>query len=373
MKVLHVYKDYPPVFGGIENHVRLLAEGQARAGVEVTVLVTTGGRSSDRIENGVRVIRSRRWLALASTPIGPGVPAGMLRLDSDLHHIHMPYPPAEVAELLCRPKACIATYHSDIVRQRILGRIHRPMQARLLARVDRILVDSPPYLASSSMLAPVASKCTVVPLGIDPAPFLSRDDGRVAALRGRTDGPLVLFVGRLRYYKGVATLIRAIEDVDATLLIVGRGPMERRWRRLASASPASGRIRFLGSLDEGELAAHYQAADVAVLPSHLRSEAFGLVLVEAMTAGTPVISTELGTGTSFVNRHGETGFVVPPGDPLALAAALRELLANPELRRRFGDAARRRALECFQADRMIRETVEIYRDVLRRRHPRAAR
>lgn len=366
MHVVQVYKDYPPVAGGIENHLRLLAEGLVRRGHRVSVLVTAlGRRTTSRVENGVEVIRAARLAKLASTPLSLSLFSRLRALSPDLVHLHFPYPLGEVAHWITgRRRPMVVTYHSDIVRQRWLGRLYRPLMHRLLAGADRILPTSEPYLHSSPSLKRFRARSTVIPLGIDTGRFTEVDRQAVAAIRRDFPGPLVLFVGRLRYYKGVNVLIAAAERISATLLIVGDGPMRRLWEEQARASPAADRIHFSGDVSDAELPAYYAAADVFVLPSCRRSEAYGLALVEAMAAGTPVISTELGTGTSVVNRHRETGIVVPPGDAAALAGALDELLSDPDLRRSLGRNAGRRAAAELGADRMIERVLAVYDSVL---------
>lgn len=366
MHVVHVYKDYPPVVGGIEHHLQLLAERQVRRGLRVTVLVTSRERhTSLRQENGVEVIRAARLAEIASTPLSLALVARLRSLSPDIVHLHFPYPLGEVAQLLSRRGlALVVTYHSDIVRQRWLGALYRPLARRLLQRADRILPTSEAYLQTSKVLAACRTRATVVPLGIETARFANPDPEGVAALGQRWPGPHILFVGRLRYYKGIEVLIEAVERLEATLLIVGDGPMADPWRQRAAAGPAAQRIHFLGEVPEGELPLYYAAADVFALPSSQRSEAFGLAQLEAMAAGTPVVSTELGTGTSFVNRHGETGLVVQPGEATALAAALDELLSDDAKRRAMGQNARDRAGQEFDADRMVERVLEIYDEVL---------
>ena len=184
-----------------------------------------------------------------------------------------------------------------------------------------------------------------MPLGIDVAPFDRVDAGEIAALRERFPGPLLLFVGRLRYYKGLNYLITAMQDVPATLLVVGDGPMRREWEELARRLGVADRVHFEAGVANADLPAYYHAADLFVLPSCQRSESFGIVLLEAMASRLPAISTELGTGTSWVNQHGETGLVVPPADSAALAAAARTLLAArrcaPRWARPAGGGSRR--------------------------------
>ncbi|MDX1383030.1 MAG: glycosyltransferase, partial [Thermoanaerobaculia bacterium] len=352
-----------------------LAERQAERGLEVSVLVTGAGPTATRTERGVRVIRAHRSLTLASTPLSLDLVRSLPRLEADVRHLHLPYPLADVAEIGARRRgggALVVTYHCDVVRQKVLGRLYRPLLRRLLARADRVLVSSERMLESAKALAAVRDRCVVVPYGIDPRGLEGVDAGEVAALRERYPGPRVLFVGRLRHYKGVAVLLRAVEQIEGTLLIAGSGPMERAWRQAAAASPAQERIHFVGHLDDDALALHYHAADVFALPSDRRAEAFGLVLLEAMACGTPVVSTELGTGTSDVNRHGETGLVVPPGDAEALAGALRTLLGDDALRARLGATARRRVRAAFDPERMVAATIDAYADALEGRRSRAA-
>ncbi len=368
MHVVHVYKDYPPVIGGIENHLKLLAEGQAERGLTVTALVTAlDRRTTERREGGVRVIRAARMLELRSTPIAPALVSRLRTLTPDVVHLHFPYPFGETAQLFARKgRATVVTYHSDVVRQRLLGWLYRPLMRRLLGQADRILATSEAYLRSSKVLTEFASKTTVIPLGIEIQRFASIDPASVEEVRQRFPGPLVLFVGRLRYYKGVETLLSAMERLDtpATLLIAGGGPLADRCRRWVRQSGAAERVQLLGDVADSELPAYYAAADVFVLPSCARSEAYGLSLAEAMASGTAAVSTELGTGTSWVNRHGETGWVVPPRDPAALAAALDRLLGDSELRQAMAERARQRAITELSADRMIDRTLEVYESVL---------
>ena len=376
LSILHVYKDYAPVLGGIENHVRDLAEAQACAGHRVTVLVASRTRRhEDAILAGVRVVRVARWGTVASTPLAPGFLRWLPRLDADIVHLHFPHPPGEVAWLLRGAgRPAVVTYHSDIVRQRVIGALYRPLLAHVLDRAAAIIANSPPYVDSSPELRRRRAQCTAVPLGVD----LGRFAGGAAAaaavrerlLPGAGSRPVLLFVGRLRYYKGLDVLLHALKRLpEAVLLVVGDGPMRTEWETLARRLHAPDRVVFAGDVDAEELPACYRLADVFVLPSTLRAEAFGTVLVEAMAAGVPLVSTELATGTSWVNRHGETGLVVPPSDPDALAAAITALLRDPEQRRRMGAAGRERARAEFSLQAMVTGVERVYRRVLSRPSP----
>ena len=396
MRVLHVYKDYFPVVGGIENHLRLLAEAQAARGLDVTVLVTNPSRQTTVTEmNGVRVIRAGRLAHVASTPLSLSFWREMGRLEADIVHLQFPYPPGEIANLLLHPgRRTVISYHSDVVRQRGILRLYHPLLRQVLQHADRIIASSPQYVESSPYLREVADNCSVIPWGIDPSPFL-RFDERAIQLRAQwqagihaagklqiseepwpsegsvsrqadTDGgrPLILFVGRLRYYKGLPYLLQAMQSLAARLLIVGSGPLEKELRRQVQQLGLQEQVFFAGHVADEDLPAYYQAADIFVLPASHRSEAYGLVQLEAMAAGLPVVSTELGTGTSFVNQDGETGFVVPPRDAQALAQALNRLLADPALRRAMGRRGRQRVLKHFSIDKMVDQIIAVYHAVL---------
>ncbi len=375
MKILHLYKDYFPVLGGIENHIRVLAEAQAAAGHQVTVLVCDPGpRTRTETRNGVRVIKAGRLTTLASMPISLSQPLWVARLRPDIAHVHSPYPLGELANwLLGRARRTVITYHSDVVRQKRILRFYAPFLRRVLAAADRIIATSPHYIRTSPFLSRVADRCTVIPLGVDVERFARVSEGAGAALRARiglddpAPPPLLLFVGRLRYYKGLDDLLRALPRVpDAHLLVVGDGPMRAEWETLARELGLADRVHFLGDLPDADLPASYAVADLFVLPANARAEAFGTVLLEAMAAGLPLICTEVGSGTSFVNRHGETGLVVPPRDPAALAAAINALLADPARRRAMGEAAQRRVREQFTVEQMIARVEALYHQLLNR-------
>lgn len=362
MHIVHVYKDYHPVVGGIENHIRWLAEAQAARGHRVTVLVCSPGfRSSRELLNGVEVVRAGRLATLASMPLSGRQPYELARLRPDVAHLHAPYPLGEVSQaLLGRARAAVLTHHSDVIRQKRLMRLYGPFYARVLRRVQAVLVTSPPYLAHSPWLQPVRDRCRIVPLGLDVERFSLPGSPKPQA-RPTT----LLFTGCLRYYKGLDTLLHALVQVpDVRLDIVGDGPMRGAWEALSAGLGTSERVRFTGAVPDAALLDYYRAADCFVLPSNSRAEAFGMVLLEAMAAGLPLITTELGTGTSWVNADGTTGLVVPPNDTAALAGAVRRLAADPGLRVRMGQAAALRVREHFTLERMVDGVEAVYKEAL---------
>ncbi|HWE62617.1 MAG TPA: glycosyltransferase [Chloroflexota bacterium] len=363
LKVVHVYKDVYPVVGGIENFMRALCRELARQpDLDIRMLVTSPDTTSTVARlDGVQVIRAARLATVASTPISPRLALELRRLHPDIVHLHSPYPVGETAALLATPATpTVITFHSDVVRQKTLLKVYGPVLRRVLRHADRILPTSPSYARSSPWLQAVRDRCTIVPLGIDLAPF------RTIANRG--DGRTILFVGRFRYYKGLRYLLDALPLIsDARLVLVGGGPAEADLRAQAAALGLAHRVTFATGVSDRELPRFYAEADIFVLPACERSEAFGLVLVEALASGLPCVSTELQTGTSYVNKNGETGLVVPPADPGALAAACRALLADPALRARMGAAGRRRATRLFDITRVAAEVAAVYREV---RHAR---
>lgn len=367
MKILHIYKDYYPVLGGIENHIRLLAEGQAQRGHEVVVLVTNTARETVIEErNGVRIVKAGRLASISSAPISLSFPWYLVRMRPDIAHLQFPYPPGEVANwLLGRSRCTVISYQSDVIRQQGWLRLYRPIMWRVLRAADCLIASSPNYVRTSPCLSRLADKCAVIPLGIDVERFQRAEEDLVTDIRRRYGTPLIFFVGRLRYYKGLQYLIRAMDQVPARLLIAGTGSMQAEWEGgLVQELGLGEKVVFLGDVPDDMLPALYHAADVFVLPASHRSEAYGLVQIEAMASGTPVICTELGTGTSWVNRDGETGLVVPPRDPDALASAIVRMLNDDELRQAMGARAAVRAQEEFSAVTMIEQILALYAELL---------
>lgn len=372
MRVTMVNKYYPPHLGGIEYHMRDLAAALvSRGDAEVRALVANEGRETLTEDiDGVTVTRLGRAFEYASTPVALGMRAAIAaeatrETPAELLHLHFPYPWGEVSWLSARPDLpTVLTYHSDIVRQKALLAAYSPLLRRVLDRVDVIIASSPDMVEHSPYLSRVAEKCRVVPFGIDASRYEAR--GAVAQhaadLKAAHVRPIVLFVGRLVYYKGIDVLVDAMREVDADLVIVGSGPLEAQLRARTRELGTAERTVFLPTLTHDELVAWYNAADVFCLPSVARSEAFGLVQLEAQATGTPVVSTRLTTGVPFVNLDGVTGLTVPPGDVVALADAVRTLLADDALRARLGEQARARVLAEFTMQRMLDGTLAAYAD-----------
>jgi rhamnosyl/mannosyltransferase len=361
LKILHVYKDYYPVVGGIENHIGTLARAQVSKGDDVTVLVTNpGGLPGKTHMDGVDVIRLWRLATVASTPLSFGFVPYLSRAQPDITHLHFPYPVGEISQLIAGAgRPFVITYHSDIVRQQTLLRLYHPVLLWVLQRAASILATSNSYIESSPILRQMCSKCVVVPLSVDPALFQ-----KAQPLISPGSVPSLLFVGRHRYYKGLDDLIRVMPDLNARLLVGGDGPLRPSWEALCLELGVGEKVHFLGDVSNADLPRLYASADIFVLPANARAEAFGKVLLEAMAAGLPCVTTELGTGTSFVVQDGKTGFVVPPRQPGALRDAVNKLLEDVVLRRSMGEAGRRRVVNEFTVDKMAVRVDAVYQAVL---------
>lgn len=358
MHILHLYKDYYPVLGGIENYLKTLSEASVRRGHQVTVLVTSPSRhTEDTTLNGVRVIRAGRWATLASTPLSVDFVRWVRRLRPEVVHLHSPYPPAEMAYALQGHAPYLVSFQADVTRpiQQLIMLAYRPWFRRILRQAHRVLVTTPVMPASSPSLRGL-SNLAVVPIGVN------LDRFKPPSTPPPPNRPFtVLFVGVLRHYKGLPVLLHALlRHPTLHALIAGEGPMRAELEVLAHDLDLGTRVRFLGRVPDDDLPALYHQADVFVLPSTSRAEAYGMVMTEAMASGLPCITTELGTGTSYVVEHGVTGWVVPPNDPAALAQALDSLVTDSALRAKMGMAGHARALSLFSETQMLDHLETLY-------------
>ncbi len=362
LSILHLGKFYPPHRGGMETHLRDLAVRQTRVAKVCAIASNDGCRSVESQIEGVTVKRVGRVANIASMPVCPGLPSAIRSSPADLVHVHTPNPGAALAFLMSgHPGRVVITHHADTLGRKLLRKISDPIVARLMERASRILVTSSRYLNSSAELAPYRQKCEIVPLGIDTS-LTSADPKIVENLRREFPEGFVLAVGRLVPYKGFDVLIRAMKHVGARLLLIGTGPMESELKQLMRSEGVEGRIVMPGHVEE--TGSYFAAASVFVLPSETRAEAFGIVQLEAMSAGLPVINTDIDSGVPEVSIHGQTGLTVPPGDPQALASAIQTLLDQKDLRDRFGAAAKARVQAEFTADLMCSRTMRVYEEVL---------
>ena len=353
LRILEVNKLYAPHIGGIETVVRQRTQYLAsRPDTEVRVLVCQpkGAWETERLD-GAEILRCGSLGMLCSCPVSPGFFRVFVQQAAwaDVIDIHTPFPPADLACLLSgfRGKV-VVNWHSDVLRQRALLPLYRPIMRRFLGRADVILAATQGHVDSSDYLPAFREKCHILPYPLDADAYPDKPARTVLHPRNPHSVKL-LFVGRLVYYKGVECLIEAMRQVEGCeLFLCGTGALEDRLRRMAEGLP----VHFLGQPDSPTLRDAYADCDMFVLPSVQRTEAFGIVQQEAMACGKPVINTALPGGVPYVSIHGETGLTVPPGDADALAKAIRLLAADPALRRRFGENGRRRVREEYAPARI---------------------
>lgn len=367
MKILQVNKLYYPWVGGVEKIVQQLAEGlDGENDLEIEVLAcrSKGIRKTKKI-NEVKVYQASSFGIVWGLPISFDFLWLFKKLSKniDIIDFHHPFPLGDLVIFLFRPKAkLIVHYHSDIVRQKILEVFFRPLIFRTLKKAKKIIVSNPNLIKSSIYLQKFQKKCEVIPFGVDLSKFQKFDAGEVKKIKEKY-GDFVLFVGRLNYYKGVKFLVKAMKEVNANLVIIGQGPEKNNLELKIKELDLEDKVFFLPPQKEKELINFYQAAKIFILPSIFKSEAFGIVLIEAMACGKPIISTELGTGTSWVNINEETGFVVQPRDSEALAVAINKILENKNLEQKFSENARKRVEQEFSLEKMLREIEKIYKSL----------
>lgn len=284
--------------------------------------------------------------------------------EADVVNYHFPWPFMDLVHFFSgMNKPCVVTYHSDIIRQKHLLKLYQPLMNRFLASADRIVAASPNYLHSSDILQSFPDKTRVIPYGLNKSGYPKPDTERMARWRERLGERFFLFVGVMRYYKGLHILLDALKGVDYPVVIVGAGPLEKELHAQA-ARLGLRNLHFLGRLDDEDKVALLQLSYAIVFPSHLRSEAFGISLLEGAMYGKPMISSEIGTGTSYINIHSETGLVVPPSDPQAFREAMRTLWENPLQAAEMGVKAEARYQQLFTADEMGRKWTELYQELL---------
>jgi glycosyltransferase involved in cell wall biosynthesis len=350
----------------METVLQDLCRGELRS-VQTHALVTNRARRTTHdVMDGVPVTRVARLMTVGSVAVAPTLPLWLARAEADLIVLHEPNPMALLAYFVARPPApLIIWYHSEVVRPGWRYQIfYRPLLEFALRRASRVVVASPP-MADVPALAAHRHKCGVIPYGLDPDRFRPTASVMAGAdaLRSRAGSPILLFVGRLVRYKGLDVLLRALPGLDAHLVILGDGPRRGALEQTVRELGLGARVHLAGDVSDEERLEWLHACAALVLPSTTRQEAFGMVQLEAMLCERPVVSTGLPTGVPWVNVHGETGLVVPPGDTASLRAALERLIADGNLREALGRAARRRVLKMFTAETMCAATVALYQQL----------
>jgi len=357
--------------GGVEQVINQIARGAAKLGVKTDVLSLSPDRAARTVEiDGYLAHRARLDLQIASTGFSASAfwRFSQLAKKADVIHYHFPWPFMDVVHFATRvKKPTVVTYHSDIIRQKTLLKLYNPLKRKFLASMDRIVATSPNYLATSDVLEKFSNKVSVIPIGIDKATYPQPMPDRLQFWREKIGPKFFLFVGLIRYYKGLHILVEAAQGTDYPIVIVGAGPIEQELKAQA-AQLGLRNIHFLGHLPDEDKVALLTLCYGVVFPSHLRSEAFGISLLEGAMYGKPMISSEIGTGTTFINIGDETGLVVPPSSPVALRQAMRYLWEHPEVAANMGKRAEERYWKHFTAEKMVKSYVDLYGELVRHHH-----
>jgi rhamnosyl/mannosyltransferase len=365
MRVLHFYKTYKPdSMGGVEQLIGEICSGAASHGIPSDVLTLSKDTSTVDLGDH-KHYRARLDFKFASSYFSLSSLTRLKELarTADVIHYHFPWPFMDMAHFLTRlNKPTVVTYHSDIIKQKALLQLYRPLMLAFLGSVTKIVATSPNYAQTSPVLRRFASKVEVIPIGLNEHSYPRATDTKIEYWRTRIGPRFLLFVGMLRYYKGLHVLLDALKGTDYDVVILGGGPLEGELKAQAE-SLGLRHVHFVGALPDEDKVALLTLCRGLVFPSHLRSEAFGISLLEGAMYGKPLISCEIGTGTSYVNVAGKTGLVVPPSDAPALRNAIERIWNDDQLASELGAGARERFTSLFTADKMAEAYVDLYRRI----------
>ncbi len=364
MNVLHIYKTYyPDTFGGVEKFIDQLIVNSLTYGVTSQVLTLTKKKIASKIEiNGYTVHKIPQNFEIASCPVSFRAISQFMKLikTTDIIHYHFPWPFMDIMHFIAKVgKPCILTYHSDIVKQKFLLKLYNPIMFSFLNSVNHIIATSPNYVKSSPILTKFINKTSIIPIGLNKEHYPIPSQKKINFWYNKLGNNFFLFIGAIRYYKGLEFLIEAA-DVTTPIVIIGSGNNLEIKLKSKVQNLNIQNIYFLGKLEEEDKIAVLTLCYALVFPSHLRSEAFGISLLEGAMFGKPLISCEIGTGTTYINIANETGIVVPPSDPLALKQAMKFLLHNPIQAQKMGKLAEKRYKELFTAEDMTKSYMKIY-------------
>ena len=364
MEILQINKLYYPWLGGVETHVKDLAEELVKdKQIQLKVLCcNTKLKTSKETINNVKIIKAASLGVFFSMPISFSFLKYLKEEQADILHFHLPNPWAVLAYLLVKPKGkVIVTWHSDIIKQKFLLFFYKPFLNLFLKKADKIIATSKNVIESSPFLQKFKNKITVIPLGIDLAKYQKTEHiDKLAKKIQEKHGKFILFVGRLVYYKGVDILLKALKNTQVKLVIVGQGPLKNKLQQYSKENLANNQIEFLAPQPFENLLAYFYACNFFVLPSVSKSEAFGIVQLEAMACAKPVVSTRLGTGVEYVNQDKVTGFTVTPGKVTELRNAILKLWLDHNLVTMMGEHAYERVVKEFGKEKMIARIKRVY-------------
>lgn len=369
MRILQLGKFYP-IGGGVEKVMYDHLTGLSEKGIACDMLCAYDGKGEfvQELTPQSRLICTKTFLKKYATMISPKMIIELRRIapNYDIIHVHHPDPMAALALWLSGYKGkVILHWHSDIVKQKKLLSCYMPLQNWLIRRADLIVGTSPVYIANSDHLADVQRKCTYLPIGIKP---IVPDAEGVKKLKEQYAGKKIVFsLGRLVHYKGYRYLVDAAKSLgdDYVVLIGGSGPLREELQKQIDDHQLTEKVKLLGRISDEDLPAYYGACDVYCLSSIMKTEAFAIVQIEAMSCGKPVVSCNIeGSGVPWVNKDGESGLVVEPENGKALADAIRRITNDAALYQQLSQGARQRFADLFTKEKMIDKCLELYQQVL---------
>jgi glycosyltransferase involved in cell wall biosynthesis len=368
MKVLHIYKAYfPDSIGGVEQAIHQIVTSSNLLGIDNEVLALSSKMVDGTIKiDNYYVHHCRSNFEISSTPFSTSVFIKFRKLakEVDIIHYHFPYPFSDLLHFITRVnKPTVLTYHSDIVKQKLLLRLYRPLMNKFLGSVDYIVSTSPNYFKSSKVLERFRNKVRVIPIGLDKSTYATPNKDKLEYWQKKFGDKFFLFVGVLRYYKGLHILVEAAQNSYYPIIIVGAGAIEKELKYQVE-NLGINNIYFVGIVSEEDKVALLTLSYAILFPSQFRSEAFGVSLLEGAMYGKPLISSEIGTGTTYINIDGRTGMVIPPNDFGALREAMDYLWNNPVIAKKMGEHAEERYWDLFTAKKMAQSYTDLYQNLL---------
>lgn len=369
MKILHISKYYYPYLGGVENICKYLVEGTTQHETAVVCFNEARQDTTDEV-NGHRVFRVGTWVNIARQALSPTyfqvLRKAIREFKPDVIQFHWanPFPAAVLLAVIPKDVKLVITWHMDIIKQKRIYPLIKPIETALLKRAAQVYVTSPQYREGSLPLQPFKDKVHVVQNAMDERTFQLQegDEERIEAIKRKYGNkPIVFFIGRHIQYKGLPHLIEAERLVksDCVFVIAGKGPLTEGLK----AQCKSDRVHFVGRLSDEELKLYHYAASVFAFPSITKNEAFGVALAEAMYCYTPAVTFTIpGSGVNWVSLNGETGIEVPNGDDRAYAKAIDTLVTDKTLAEKYGRQAHQRVVENFLIPKMIERQEEMYEE-----------
>lgn len=368
MRILHFFKTYyPDAFGGIQQVIYQLAEGAVQAGAQVDVLTLSAKnpqQTFDIANHQVHTAKQDIYVASTGLSWSAIMQFKTLAAQADVIHYHFPWPYMDLVHLLVRPnKPCVVSYHSDIVKQKYLLQLYQPLMMHFLKKVGAVVAAAPNYVQTSSVLQSLEREIDIIPYGLDEQSYRQPTLATLNKWKSKLPEKFYLFIGFLRYYKGLSFLLDALTHLDYPLVVIGEGPCEQELKQQAEKLQLNN-VYFVGPVPDEDKNTLLSLCYAVVFPSHLRSEAFGMTLLEAAMYGKPMITCEIGTGTTYINIHGETGLVAEPAHSDSLRAAIQQLWYAPHMAVQMGINARKRFEENFTAQVMNQRYMQLYQRLI---------